>query len=562
MADTAILSMQPVSAGFRSEIQRRYGSGVEYVNLPDLRRRSVPDLLSVLWGLAPARLILAQEDEESAMVLPVLHVLAAATRGRRIEILGPDLAVRPLTRIGAVGAAAGLVAGTVDGLVSVARTRLECARLLRVRPRGFPAVRQGPVLYLNTNLWFGVKAGGSVGHIAGVINGIQRLGWPVTYASISGAQMVDPDVSVMTLISPRVYGFPSQVNQYRIHGRLLRQLAPVMARVRPSLIYQRMSVGNYVAVALSRRYGVPLVLEYNGGIAWMSRNWGRGIRFADVATVAEDACLRHAHRVVTVSQVLADEVVARGVPRERVAWYPNCVDERVFDPARFPPTVVAELRGRLGLSVDDLVITFVGTFGRWHGVDVLAQAAARLVAADRTWLDHHRVKFVFVGDGMMMPEVRRILDGPHCASYVRLTGLVAQADAPAYLAASDIVASPHVPNADGSRFFGSPTKLFEYMAMGRAIIASRLEQVGEVLSPGLDGAQLPAAGWAPAGDVRSVLVEPANLDQLITGMRFLVEHPEWRACLGANARRAAGERYLWRHHVEHLLAGLPVAGGS
>ncbi len=265
---------------------------------------------------------------------------------------------------------------------------------------------------------------------------------------------------------------------------------------------------------------------------------------------------------MTVSEVLADEVVARGVPQERVLWYPNCVDEPVFDPGRYPPEAVRRNRAWLGLAEADVVITFVGTFGRWHGVEVLARAAARLVDTDRGWLDRHRVRFVFIGDGVVMPEIRGILDGPEYAPYVRLTGLVAQAEAPAYLAAADILASPHVPNADGSRFFGSPTKLFEYMAMGRAIIASRLDQVGEVLSPALDGTRLPTGGTMPAGDARAVLVQPADVDQLVTGLRFLVEQPEWRALLGSNARQVAGERYLWRHHVQHLLAGLPVEASS
>jgi hypothetical protein len=52
---------------------------------------------------------------------------------------------------------------------------------------------------------------------------------------------------------------------------------------------------------------------------------------------------------------------------------------------------------------------------------------------------------------------------------------------PAYLDACDILASPHVPSIDESEFFGSPTKLFEYLAMEKGIVASRLGQVGEVI---------------------------------------------------------------------------------
>ncbi len=284
MSGTAVLSTYPVSAGFREEIERRYGSGIEYLLLPELRRRPAPEMLRTLRSKAPDRLVLAQEDAESAAVVPVLHMVAAVTRSRRIEVMGPDFSVRQLSRLGAAGSAAGLIGGTAEGLLAVNRARWECAGLLRTTPLSFRDVRRGPVLYLNTNLWFGIKAGGSVGHIAGVINGFQRLGWPVTYASIGGSQMVDSTVRVLPLAAPRVYGFPSEVNHYRFHGEAVRQLSAVTKSLEPSLIYQRMSVGNYTGVALSRKFGVPLILEYNGGSSWVSRNWGRAMRFDALTT--------------------------------------------------------------------------------------------------------------------------------------------------------------------------------------------------------------------------------------------------------------------------------------
>jgi glycosyltransferase involved in cell wall biosynthesis len=65
------------------------------------------------------------------------------------------------------------------------------------------------------------------------------------------------------------------------------------------------------------------------------------------------------------------------------------------------------------------------------------------------------------------------------------------------LDACDILVSPHIPLADGSDFFGSPTKIFEYMAMGKGIVASRLGQIGEV-----------------RGMMRRALVEPGNVPEL------------------------------------------------
>ena len=45
--------------------------------------------------------------------------------------------------------------------------------------------------------------------------------------------------------------------------------------------------------------------------------------------------------------------------------------------------------------------------------------------------------------------------------------------------------SPTQPNADGTAFFGSPTKIFEYLSMGRPILASDLEQLTEIIKPAL-----------------------------------------------------------------------------
>ena len=70
--------------------------------------------------------------------------------------------------------------------------------------------------------------------------------------------------------------------------------------------------------------------------------------------------------------------------------------------------------------------------------------------------------------------MRQILSAWRRSRIAVLTGLVPQEDGPEHLAACDILASPHVPNADGTPFFGSPTKLFEYMAMGKGIVASNL----------------------------------------------------------------------------------------
>jgi glycosyltransferase involved in cell wall biosynthesis len=157
-----------------------------------------------------------------------------------------------------------------------------------------------------------------------------------------------------------------------------------------------------------------------------------------------------------------------------------------------------------------------------------------------------------VGDGGTMAQVRGLIGGAEYSRWVIFTGLVQQSETVKYLAACDILVSPHVANADGSRFFGSPTKLFEYMAMGKGIIASDLDQIGEVLGDGIriwrEQTRNPIAP--------SVLVRPGNVDDLVRAIRTLVEDPALRNQLGANARAELMRKYTWRHHVDHIVSSI------
>ncbi|MEZ5850032.1 MAG: glycosyltransferase [Hyphomicrobiaceae bacterium] len=412
---------------------------------------------------------------------------------------------------------------------------------------------QNRVLYLNSNLWFGVKAGGSVGHISGVVNGMHELGIPVEFVAVGGRLLIREAVPYLPLTPPAQFAATWEKNCYAFHFSAAEQVGRIAAQRDFGWIYQRLSVCNYSGVVLSRKLGKPLVLEYNGSEAWIAKNWGRPLRRQDLAERIEEANLKHAHLIVTISDVLKDELLARGIPRERIVVYPNCFDPNAFDPQRFSRGDVAALRQRYGIADDAMVVTFLGTFGQWHGAAVLAAAARQILDANADWVRERKLHFMFVGDGVKMPDVRAAL-GPHASGgNVTLTGLVAQAQAPMYLAASDVLASPHVANADGSRFFGSPTKLFEYMAMEKAILASDLDQIGEVLTPGLAVSALPRDDTAPDEDKVALLTVPGSAEEIAAGIAFLARRPDWRRSLAAAARRRALAKYTWRHHVTAIV---------
>ena len=565
-----VISAFALSTAYRERLEKSTGLALEVVQLTALRRQPPLELLRTLRRLHGTALI-PIEDPGSRALVSVVQVLAALTGARRIEVVEPDMTRRRVTRLGALRGFVGLAAASIGGQLAIRRCSRELAGL-HAEPRSDVPPPQGlGVRYLNANLWFGLKAGGSVGHVAGVINALAAGGHRVALASVVEPTLIRPDVDYLDLGSPRRYGLPSEINVFRQQLRIARQLRRLDDGARdgstaPSFIYQRMSLGNYAGVEHSRRLHVPLVLEYNGSEVWVARNWGRPLRFEKVAEQAEEACLRHAHLVVTISEVLRDELLARGVEASRIVTYPNGVDPSRFDPSRYDAASRALLLDGLGIPRDAVVVTFVGTFGQWHGAGVLAEAIRALSEGDPAWIAARKVHFLFVGDGLGLPAVRKTLSGLGCVTFA---GLVPQADAAVHLAASDILVSPHVPNADGSRFFGSPTKLFEYMAMGKAIVASNLDQIGQVLRPALHVSSLPAgvpppqpassAGTVPAADSGrplAVLGRPGDIDDLIAGICFAVDRRDWREALGAEARRVALERYTWERHVEAILAGL------
>jgi glycosyltransferase involved in cell wall biosynthesis len=459
-------------------------------------------------------------------ILAYLFVLRAK-RKALCDIQGGELPVEAREGIGAL---LHCVADLIGLPLIYGYGRVKARRLSR--PRRTPPPRrplQRQVAYLRANLWQESRAGGSVAHTGGVLAGLAALGMKVTYVGTTPfppAQRLGVEVRA---VPAQQLGWLRNLPDlsFLVYSEIFgRQSRALLAAHAPDFVYQRYSVLNCSGADVADRLRCPLVLEYNGSEVWVARHWSTPMMFEGLADRIECANLRRADLVVVVSQPLRDEVVARGISPDRVLINSNAVD-----PTRYHPTIDGgPVRARLGLE-GKLVIGFIGTFGPWHGAEVLAQTvrpvAARLPQAH----------FLFVGDGSGIVRVREIIARDGVGDRVTLAGLVPQEEGPAYLAACDILASPHVPNPDGSRFFGSPTKLFEYMAMGKGIVASKLEQIGEILSH-------QKTAW---------LVTPGSPDELAEGILALAHDAGLRSALGEAARAEAVERHTWTAHVERIL---------
>jgi glycosyltransferase involved in cell wall biosynthesis len=370
-------------------------------------------------------------------------------------------------------------------------------------------------------------AGGMASHVAGFARGALALGHRlqfVTSGEINLADEVDVErIPPSTAISATRALFELCNNlSFTIKAR--RATRAVQSQL--DFIYQRYSRFNWTGVALSLATGLPLALEFNGSEVWVARHWDP-VGFIGLLKRFEGLNLRAADLIFVVSQVQRHNLIAAGVDRAHIVVNPNGVDVDAFRSA----CGGRELRLELGIE-DKLVVGFTGTFGPWHGAPLMAEAATRIKDS--------RCHFLFIGDGDERTATESIIEAAGKKDRATFTGRVSHSHVATYLDACDILVSPHVPAADGSEFFGSPTKLFEYMAMARPVVASRLGQIASVIVDGENG----------------LLVEPNDADALAQAIERLANDEALRQRLGATARQTVVEQYTWQHNAAHVFEAI------
>lgn len=397
-------------------------------------------------------------------------------------------------------------------------------------PRKVVDFSYAPV-YLRTDLWFGLPSGGSIGHISGVLNNLDKFGGcePI-FLTADIVPTIREGIETHIIRPEKRFWDFSELPTFYFNETCLRFARKLLKERQLSFVYQRYSLNNYAGLKLAKEYNVPLVLEYNGSEMWVGRNWGNPLKYEALTAQIEILNMQSADVIVVVSKPLRNELVNRGIDDSKILVNPNGVN-----PEKYNPSVDgAFIRKKYSLE-RMTVVGFIGTFGKWHGAEVLVKAFGALLRDCPAY--RKSLRLLLIGDGVTMPLVKDALAEFDIADVCILTGLVPQEEGPAHLAACDILASPHVPNPDGTPFFGSPTKLFEYMAMGKAIIASDLDQIGEVLEHGRT----------------ALMVEPGDAEALARGMKKLVDNPELREKLGVAARQAALSKHTWLEHTRRII---------
>lgn len=297
-----------------------------------------------------------------------------------------------------------------------------------------------------------------------------------------------------------------------------RRLRRAVAAIRPDVIYERYALYQPAGIWVSRRTGVPLLLEVNAPYAIARRRYGQ-LRLGWLADRIERFTFRGATRVFPVTRVLGDMLVAAGVDGSRIRVIPNGINPENF---RQLPSL-DEAKARLGLSART-VIGFIGFVREWDRLD-------RVVDWLKQRPPHEAITLLIVGDGPVRSALEAQAARLGIPERLKFTGVVPRTDVPAAAMAFDVaLQTALVP-------YASPLCLFEYMALGKAIVAPDQPNHHEVLVQGVD----------------CEMYDP-DADQAIEAcLDKLVADPERRARLGTAARQALQDRqYLWQGNARRV----------
>lgn len=350
-------------------------------------------------------------------------------------------------------------------------------------------------------------------HISELVNAFREAGHEVVVVSPPAHEEADFGAGGgrFDLIKKFIPGALYEILEFGYSFVAYRRLRAAYLRERPDFLYERYSLFLMAGKWLASRYGVRYLLEVNAPLA-DERIAHDGLTLHRFARWAERGVWQAADRVLPVTDRLADHVRRAGVPEDRIRVIPNGINKAMFSTGAGGDAARAEL----GLD-GKVVLGFTGFIRSWHGLTRVVDAMAAM--PERT--DLH---LLVVGDGPAREELETYAQSQGLRDRVTTLGLVPRDRVGHYVAAFDVALQPSVVE------YASPLKLFEYMALGRAIVAPDQANIREVLSDGED----------------ALLFDPDDTDAFTRAIVALCRDDALRARLGHAAAALIDSReYTW-----------------
>jgi glycosyltransferase involved in cell wall biosynthesis len=353
---------------------------------------------------------------------------------------------------------------------------------------------------------------------------VTRCGFPVTQGTLDGRRLVTLDGIPYHRLLP--WRMPSRADKTAALG--LKLAAELTEQVKPSVLHAASNYANAViALALGERYGLPVVYEVRGfwEDTWLSRHPdGTDLANSELYRRNRDLetrCMQAADLVVTLGEAMREEIVARGVPAEKVLIVPNAVSEEFLQPL---PDATA-LRADLGIAPHEHVVGEVSSLVPHEGIGTLLEATRLLRERGLP------VRALIVGDGPERPALQRQAADLGLGEAAIFTGRVPAAKVREFHALLDVFVVPRTP--DRVCQLVTPLKPVEAMASGLCVVTSEVRALAEIIKP----------------DVTGALTIPQDPVALADSLELLVCSPDIRRKLGDNAREWVARDRTWAHNA-------------
>jgi glycosyltransferase involved in cell wall biosynthesis len=354
-------------------------------------------------------------------------------------------------------------------------------------------------------------------HIEEMIRALRQLGHEVIVVAPPSAETEDfgSDAGMVAWLKRSIPKWMYELMELSYSLVAYRRLVRAVREHQPDCLYERYNLFLPAGIWLKRKFGLPMLLEVNAPI-FEERTRYDGLALKGLARWSQAYTWKAADYVLPVTQVLGDIVASYGVPRERIVVIPNGINASQFSEA--PENGAA--KAALGLE-GNIVLGFTGFVRDWHGLD----RVITMIADDPPESSRH---LLVVGDGPARPALEAQARALNIEHRVSFTGVIGRDEVARYVAAFDIALQPAVVE------YASPLKLFEYLALGKAIIGPAQPNLMEILTDGQN----------------AVLFDPKAADGMAAAIGKLSADVALRERMGENARKTINDKRLtWRENA-------------
>ena len=297
---------------------------------------------------------------------------------------------------------------------------------------------------------------------------------------------------------------------------------------KPDVLHERYSLFCFGGAIAAKRLKVPLILEVNAPPIEEKRARGDKISkpLSILISILAKINFMLSHKIIVVSDELKDHLSKDwNIPENKVIVIPNGADPIRQDLLNSKN----ELRRSYGYPLEKPIVVFLGSMKKWHGVLNLIDAFYSVLQTVPG------ARLLLIGEGELLEEVRDRVDELQIEKSVEITGFLPHTDVLNYIILSDIAVAPY-PKLN-TIFYFSPIKIFEYMAAGKAIIASNIGQIAKILE----------------NDRSAMLINPGDNKQLTEAIVTLIRNLEMRERFGRNAMATFLRHYSWDANIDRLL---------